>query len=401
MTEFWSGWVILLTVFTLGASLFLFIYGLRVDIPTQPDGTSGHVWAHGVLREECAESSDLVDRDLGDRVRRRLRLPCALSWLRCVQGRSRLDRARRARTRPGRKPPTRGAAARARPRQDGRSPSPPTRRHCARAECCSSRTARHATAETGEATLALGAPDLTDGDWLYGGDGKAILTSILDGRRGAMPAFAGTLSRRIDPRPRPLRREPVRDTERLLARAAWQAALLQLRAVPRRRRQRQPGAWRAEPHRCRLALRQRQPAEHRRRPFVGGRNGVMPAWRDRLGMRMRCSSRPGSTHNRTRRPSPPDDVSDSRDTRAWFRAPVAWLGAAILVASIAAMHRDDRACGAPCRRADRNRQRQRTQGPAATLGCHAATRATDTDERLLALRRAAARQCAAGAALRA
>src|SRR4029453_13337130 len=51
MTEFWSGWVILLAVFTLGASLFLFFWGLRVDIPTQPDGTSGHVWAHGVLRE--------------------------------------------------------------------------------------------------------------------------------------------------------------------------------------------------------------------------------------------------------------------------------------------------------------------------------------------------------------
>ncbi len=51
MTEFWSGWVILLAVFTLGASLFLFIYGLRVDIPTMPDGTSGHVWAHGALRE--------------------------------------------------------------------------------------------------------------------------------------------------------------------------------------------------------------------------------------------------------------------------------------------------------------------------------------------------------------
>ena len=31
---------------------------------------------------------------------------------------------------------------------------------------------------------ALGAPDLTDRDWLYGGDGKSILTSILDGRNG-------------------------------------------------------------------------------------------------------------------------------------------------------------------------------------------------------------------------
>ncbi|MET0731636.1 MAG: hypothetical protein ABW054_01065 [Casimicrobiaceae bacterium] len=29
-------------------------------------------------------------------------------------------------------------------------------------------------------------------------------------------------------------------------------------------------------------------------------------------------------------------MSDSRDTRAWSRAPVAWLAAAILVASIAA-----------------------------------------------------------------
>ena len=40
---------------------------------------------------------------------------------------------------------------------------------------------------------SVGAPNLTDGDWLYGGDGEAILTSILDGRRGAMPAFTGTL----------------------------------------------------------------------------------------------------------------------------------------------------------------------------------------------------------------
>ena len=42
--------------------------------------------------------------------------------------------------------------------------------------------------------MALGAPDLTDADWIYGGDGKAILTSILDGRRGVMPPFGSTLS---------------------------------------------------------------------------------------------------------------------------------------------------------------------------------------------------------------
>ena len=46
----------------------------------------------------------------------------------------------------------------------------------------------------GRGNTALGAPDLTDGDWLYGGDGKTILTSILDGRQGAMPAFGAALS---------------------------------------------------------------------------------------------------------------------------------------------------------------------------------------------------------------
>ncbi len=45
----------------------------------------------------------------------------------------------------------------------------------------------------GRGSAALGAPDLTDGDWLYGGDGKAILASIMEGRRGAMPAFSGVL----------------------------------------------------------------------------------------------------------------------------------------------------------------------------------------------------------------
>src|SRR5690606_4605546 len=39
----------------------------------------------------------------------------------------------------------------------------------------------------------LGAPMLTDRDWLYGGDGETLMASILDGRRGAMPAMGATL----------------------------------------------------------------------------------------------------------------------------------------------------------------------------------------------------------------
>ena len=38
-----------------------------------------------------------------------------------------------------------------------------------------------------------GFPNLTDGDWLYGGDGAAIKASIQAGRAGAMPALAAAL----------------------------------------------------------------------------------------------------------------------------------------------------------------------------------------------------------------
>jgi cytochrome c oxidase cbb3-type subunit 3 len=39
----------------------------------------------------------------------------------------------------------------------------------------------------------LGVPNLTDADTLYGGDSKALLASIAEGRRGAMPALGATL----------------------------------------------------------------------------------------------------------------------------------------------------------------------------------------------------------------
>lgn len=40
---------------------------------------------------------------------------------------------------------------------------------------------------------AVGFPNLTDGEWLYGGSPEAIKKSILDGRRGIMPAWGSAL----------------------------------------------------------------------------------------------------------------------------------------------------------------------------------------------------------------
>ncbi|MDR0779191.1 MAG: c-type cytochrome [Pseudomonadales bacterium] len=51
MSTFWSLWVMVLVTFNLGLAFTLFVWGQRVEIPVQPDGTTGHIWAHGVLRE--------------------------------------------------------------------------------------------------------------------------------------------------------------------------------------------------------------------------------------------------------------------------------------------------------------------------------------------------------------
>jgi cytochrome c oxidase cbb3-type subunit 3 len=39
----------------------------------------------------------------------------------------------------------------------------------------------------------VGAPNLRDAEWLYGGDSQSILASILDGRQGVMPAWGSAL----------------------------------------------------------------------------------------------------------------------------------------------------------------------------------------------------------------
>lgn len=48
--------------------------------------------------------------------------------------------------------------------------------------------------EDGTGMVELGAPDLTDGAWIYGGDPASLFTTIHDGRAGVMPAWEGRLS---------------------------------------------------------------------------------------------------------------------------------------------------------------------------------------------------------------
>lgn len=55
MSMFWSGWIQFLVMLNMGITFFLFIFALRVHIPKDRDGTTGHVWAHGVIREGLAK----------------------------------------------------------------------------------------------------------------------------------------------------------------------------------------------------------------------------------------------------------------------------------------------------------------------------------------------------------
>jgi cytochrome c oxidase cbb3-type subunit 3 len=48
--------------------------------------------------------------------------------------------------------------------------------------------------EDGRGKQDVGAPDLTDDHWIYGGDTQSIYTSVYSGRQGHMPNWAGRLS---------------------------------------------------------------------------------------------------------------------------------------------------------------------------------------------------------------
>lgn len=189
MSTGWSLWVRFLIVFNLGITLFLFLWGPRAKIPTQADGTSGHVWAHGVLREGVR------------RLPRWWLLLSASMFAACFAylvlypgfGNSRglfdwTSRGELARevAANGRKLqavfkdfdrlPVEALADRPEAIQVGRTLFED---NCA---------ACHGRAGTGN--QRLGAPDLTDNDWLYGGDGKSITASIRDGRHGVMPSWS-------------------------------------------------------------------------------------------------------------------------------------------------------------------------------------------------------------------
>jgi cytochrome c oxidase cbb3-type subunit III len=186
MTGFWSSWVMILALVTAGISLFLFVWGITMRIPTTEDGTTGHVWAHGALREGVRPLPVwwmLVS--LGAFLFSAVylyRYPGfggfggKLAWT--SQGEHQDAAAANGARLEARLASWRGVGV----EQLAANPGAVGIGHRLYLDNCA---ACHGT--TGRGNHAVGAPDLTDADWLYGGDGDTILQSILDGRNGVMP----------------------------------------------------------------------------------------------------------------------------------------------------------------------------------------------------------------------
>ena len=191
MSTFWSMWVMVLIVFNLGVSLFLFAWGTRVRIPTIADGTTGHVWAHGTILEGVHRLPlwwVLMSAGLFIAAFTYLILypgfgshEGALAWMSHGQL-ARDTAANQAKLAPvlqRAKSDTIEQLA-----TDTEATRVGERLFIDNCAACHGRQ--------GYGNALLGAPNLTDNDWLYGGSGDAILTSILDGRHGAMPALGAS-----------------------------------------------------------------------------------------------------------------------------------------------------------------------------------------------------------------
>lgn len=194
MTPFWSAWIMFLIVFNLGITLFLFLWGPRVKIPVLPDGTTGHVWAHGVLRE------GLHKLPLWWLLFSGAMFVIGFAYLYLYPGFGSFKGALGWTSHQQLADDTAANSAKLEPLLKGLADQPveviarnaeATRigerlfiDNCA---ACHGRS--------GHGNALLGAPNLVDGDWLYGGDGETLLASINDGRAGVMPPMGGSLDK--------------------------------------------------------------------------------------------------------------------------------------------------------------------------------------------------------------
>jgi cytochrome c oxidase cbb3-type subunit 3 len=191
MSGFWSAWVIVLAAVTIGLSLFLFAWGLRLHIPMQEDGTTGHNWdgiregLHKLPRWWILVSAATFAVVLGYLVLYGLgNYGGALGW--SSHGQHREDTAATAAKLAARAAPWRALTIEQLAKERG-AVAIGGRLYQDNCAACHGKGAH--------GNWKLGAPDLTDDVWQFGGSGDAILASILDGRSLVMPPWGQALQK--------------------------------------------------------------------------------------------------------------------------------------------------------------------------------------------------------------
>jgi cytochrome c oxidase cbb3-type subunit 3 len=189
MSTGWSLWVMFLVVLNLGITFFLFLWGPRAKIPTLPDGTSGHVWAHGVLREGVRKLPlwwVLFSGAMFVAGFTYLALfPGFGSFKGALGWTSHGELARNVAANEAELAPLMERFKLYPVEQLADDPAALQMGKVLFEDNCAACHQRSA-----KGNVALGAPDLADNDWLYGGSGSDITTSIHDGRSGVMPPWA-------------------------------------------------------------------------------------------------------------------------------------------------------------------------------------------------------------------
>lgn len=192
MNAFWSGWIMFLVVLNLGTAFFLFVWAQRVRIPTDQDGTSGHSWAHGSVREGVRNlplwwvlfSAAMFAGAFGYL----LLYPGfgnfggLLGWT-SIEQYERAAAVNDARL----EPVMQSLQSHGIDGLAGQEAVLALGRRLYLDNCA----ACHGSNALGN--RALGAPNLVDDDWLYGGAPETVLASILDGRNGVMPSWGPAL----------------------------------------------------------------------------------------------------------------------------------------------------------------------------------------------------------------
>jgi cytochrome c oxidase cbb3-type subunit 3 len=192
MSTFWARWIVILIALNLGITLWLFVWGQVMKIPTEPDGTTGHVWAHGVLRESVRKlplwwvlvsiATFVAAAIWFVRYPGLGNFKGTLGWtsVEDLQHDTDANDTRlEALMQPFRTLTIEQLAADPKTAGSGR------RLFLDNCAGC------HGTDATG--MQAIGAPNLTDAEWLYGGGSESILHSIRNGRQGVMPALGSVL----------------------------------------------------------------------------------------------------------------------------------------------------------------------------------------------------------------